>query len=49
MCLGGRITVNATSYTRAAKSFLSFVTVWFLLGLSLYSYRAQELAGYSSA
>jgi hypothetical protein len=35
--------VNATSYTKGATSFLSKVAVAFLLGLSLYSYHAQEL------
>jgi hypothetical protein len=35
--------VDPTSYTKGATSFLSFVAVAFLLGLSLYSYHAQEL------
>ena len=35
--------VNASSDTKRATSFLSIVAVAFLLGLSLYSYHAQEL------
>jgi|SRR5208283_3119229 len=35
--------VNATSDTKGTTSFLSIVAVAFLLVLSLYSYRAQEL------